>query len=81
MLFVTNQAATTDRARPSRPACSSHSLRFQIIDFGVPTGTVEPGTKMRQMTEMRTMGPPTAISAASQTGTVSWTVYGKLASC
>ena len=81
MPFVMNQAAMTDKAMPSRPVCSSHSLRFQINDLGVPMGTVEPGTRTRQMTTMITMGTQMATITASQTGTVSLVVNGKLQRC
>jgi hypothetical protein len=81
MPFVTNQAATMERARPSRPVCSSHNFRFQIKDLGVPTGTVAPGTNMRQTTAIMTMGARIPTMARSQTGTVSLTVKGKLPSC
>ena len=45
---------------------------------GVPRGTVEPGTKMSEMTAMMMMGAMTEQTVASQTGTVSLTVKGKL---
>jgi hypothetical protein len=69
-----NQAATMDKARPNRPVCSSQSFRFHINDFGVPRGTVAPGTKTKQTKAMTTTGTPMAISDASHTGTVSLSV-------
>jgi hypothetical protein len=78
MPLVMNQAATTDNASPRRPVCSSQSLRFQIRDLGVPTGTVAPGTKTRQITMIMKIGTMMATTTASQTGTVSLTVNGKL---
>lgn len=74
MALVTNQAAMQDSARPRKPICNSHSLRFQISDLGVPGGTVEPGTRTRQTIVMMTMGPKTAMTMASHTGTVSCSV-------
>jgi len=74
MPLVMNQAATIDKARPSKPVCNSHSLRFHISDFGVPTGTVAPGTRMRQMTAMRQIGTIMPTITSSHTGTVSLTV-------
>ena len=78
MPLVMIQAQQTERANPSQPACSSHSLRCHISDFGVPFGTVAPGTKMREMTAIRIIGIITLITTASHTGTVSSSVNGKL---
>lgn len=53
-------------------------MRFQMSDLGVPGGTVAPGTKIRQMTAMMTIGARMPTITSSQTGTVSFTVKGKL---
>lgn len=78
MPLVMNHAATMDKARPSKPVCISQSLRIQISDFGVPRGTVTPGTKTRQTTTMMAAGTTMPTTTNSQTGTVSFSVYGKL---
>ena len=76
--LVMKKAETTERPRPSRPMCSSHSLRCHIRDFGVPGGTVAPGTKMRAMMAMITIGAPVLAAKATDAGTVSSTVKGNL---
>lgn len=78
MPFVISQAAMMDSARPSHPVWSSHSFRFHISDFGVPRGTVAPGTNINEMMAIKMMGVMVQHTTKSQTGTVSWTVYGKL---
>ena len=78
MPLVMSHAATIESAKPNKPACNSHSLRLHINDFGVPFGTVEPGTNMSEMMATMMMGAATAIMTSSQTGTVSCSVYGNL---
>lgn len=53
------QADISERARPNHPVCNSQSLRFHIRDFGVPLGTVGPGTNI--ITTIRIT--PTGIAA------------------
>lgn len=74
MPLVMNQAPITESARPSRPMCSSQSLRRHTSDFGVPRGTVAPGTKIRAMMAMITAGASELAMKAMAAGTVSSTV-------
>lgn len=46
--------------------------------FGVPRGTVEPGTNISEMMAMNKMGASTLMTEANQTGTVSFSVKGNL---
>jgi hypothetical protein len=73
-----NQADAVARPRPSQPTCSSHSFLLQTRDFGVPLGTVAPGTKMRVTKKMIAMGMTLLQSSRSIGGTVSFSVKGSL---
>lgn len=76
-----NQAPTSDSARPSHPMCSSHSLRFQMSAFGVPLGTVGPGTKIKVTTRMITIGMTALHISKVEDVTVSCSVKGNLENC
>lgn len=78
MQFVINQAEAIDSASPRMPICNSHNFRFQIMAFGVPRGTVEPGTNISEMMAMMMMGASTLMTVANHTGTVSCSVKGNL---
>lgn len=76
--LVKNHDSARDRARPRTPTWSSQSLRCQIRVFGVPLGTVIPGTRVKETTTTMAKGTPTARTKRRYAGTSSCSAKGYL---